>query len=120
LARKQVSPAKAVPGTGDAVMRAPEIRYADQVVQVALGPFVSKLIFGHENKRGEAPVPSLTVALPTPSVLTLYHQLGLLLGREEVRSALAPGIAAFEATLVEPAPEVAQPASEDEALATKA
>jgi hypothetical protein len=96
-------------------MRGVELRYADQVVQVALGPFVSKLVFGHETRRGETPAASVTIALPTPSVLTLYHQLGLLLAREEVRSALTASITAFEATLSEPSQEAAEPPGDNAA-----
>jgi len=83
------------------IVQAPTTIYADQHAQLAVGPYVSKLTFGIEQKPGEVPNPILTVVLPTPALLNLAHQIFQIMGNSEIQQGFQADIAAFITTFPE-------------------
>jgi hypothetical protein len=65
--------------------RTPQVVYADQLAQVAVGPHVSKLIFGLETGIGLPPRPILTVAIPTPRLRDMLKNVQELLEQPEIK-----------------------------------
>ena len=61
---------------------------ADQLAQVAVGPFISKLVFGIDRKVGEVPDPVIAITMPTTALLAMAQQIISLLSQPEVQSTM--------------------------------
>jgi hypothetical protein len=83
------------PTTTEPVLQSPSTVYVDQIAQIAVGPFVSKLIFGTEARSGEVPKPVQTIVMPTPALLQLHQQLGSLLEDREIMGAVSKNVLKF-------------------------
>lgn len=87
----------------DALLEAPSTIYADQLAQLSIGPFVSKLTFGHDRKPGEIPAPVQTIVMPTPALLLLARQVMQLVNTEQVATGIRSELSAYLAALTPPA-----------------
>ncbi len=56
-------------------LTAPLSVYADQVAQMNLSPFVSKIVFANSAGQGEPPSPVLSIAIPTPVLISLANAI---------------------------------------------
>jgi hypothetical protein len=83
------------PTTTEPVLQSPSTVYVDQIAQIAVGPSVSKLIFGTEARSGEVPKPIQTIVMPTPALLQLHQQLGSLLEDREIMGAVSKNVLKF-------------------------
>ena len=83
------------PAVPEPVLQSPSTVYVDQIAQIAMGPFVSKLIFGAEGRAGEVPTPIQTVVMPTPALLRLYQQLGELVEDRATMRAVSQHVLKF-------------------------
>ncbi len=91
------------PAVPDPVLQSPSTVYVDQIAQIAMGPFVSKLIFGAEGRTGEVPEPIQTIVMPTPALLRLYQQLGELIEDRATMRAISQHVVKFADALQQPA-----------------
>lgn len=85
--------------TDETLIAAPTTIYADQLAQLAVGPFASKLTFGVDRKLGEVPTPVVTIALPTPALLSLAKQVFQILGNPNIQNNLKGEISDYIASL---------------------
>lgn len=60
---------------GGLPLNAPHVIYADQIAQVGLGPYVTKLTFGTGDVQGQLPAPIVTIVMPTTAVLTMCQHI---------------------------------------------
>ena len=91
----------AVPGLSqvDEFLQAPATFYADQMAQIGIGPFTTKLTFGVDKKVGAVPSPTVTVVLPTAAVLNLVTQFLTAFQSEQVRGAIKPELEKYFAAI---------------------
>lgn len=85
--------------TDEQLIAAPITIYADQLAQLAIGPFASKLTFGVDRKQGDVPAPVVTIALPTPALLNLAKQVFQILENQGIQKALKGEIEDYVASL---------------------
>lgn len=62
--------------------------YADQLVQLAVGPHISRLVFGLETDVNGGVTPSLTIVIPTPRLLDLAQSLQKMVGDSDLRKTM--------------------------------
>lgn len=72
--------------------------YADTVVGLAVGPFVSKIILGVENP-GQQSVPSLQISMPTNALHDLAKHIATILKNEDAQKNIAKGHGDFQSSL---------------------
>jgi hypothetical protein len=73
--------------------------YADQVAQIGLGPFVTKLVFGVGETAGEMPRPVHTLVMPTPALFQMCQQLLNLMAQTDANVKLTSDLKSFSAAL---------------------
>lgn len=88
--------------TDSQLLQAPTTIYADQLAQLAVGPFVSKLTFGIDKAVGEIPIPNICVTLPTVALLNLANQILMVLGNQQAQEGLKNEVMAYVAALPKP------------------
>lgn len=81
--------------TGGAVLVAPSSCYADQIAQIQLGAFVTKLTFGTGNVAGEIPTAVHTVIMPTAAALAMAEQILEVFRRNEGRPAITNEVESY-------------------------
>lgn len=75
--------------SGTPHLAAPEMFYADQIAQMQIGPYVSKLTFGlDDGVPNVTPRPSVTVVIPTQALLQMAHTAHDIIGGDKMRDAL--------------------------------
>ena len=87
----------------DRLLKAPASTYADQVAQVAVGPFVTKLIFGMAAGAGEPPEPIHSIILPTPAARELATQILRILDSKDAKQQFGAEVQALLDSLKEQA-----------------
>ena len=85
----------------DPVLSAPVTTYADQVAQIAIGPFVTKLTFGMAARPGSPPDPVYSVVMPTPQAKELAVQIMRILVSKDARQQLSSELQAWMDSLKE-------------------
>lgn len=69
--------------------------YVEQLVGVAIGPFVSKIILANENPPHQ-PTPKLTIAMPTQSLHQMAKQIIELIGNEQTQKQLGDAFRKYQ------------------------
>ena len=80
--------------TTDPVLKAPTV-YADQMAQVAVGPWVTKITFGMARAPGEPPEPSHSVVIPTPAARELALNILRILENKDAKQHFGAEVQAF-------------------------
>ena len=84
----------------DAVLRPESLVYADQVAQIATGPFVTRLTFGMAaGSPGVPPDATHSIVLPTPAAHELATQILRLLRDDAAKKTLQAELKAWIQTL---------------------
>ena len=74
------------------LMPSPSTIYADQLAQLAMGPFVTKMVFGTGERAGTLPTPVQTIIMPTGAVLAMAQQILSGLTNEHARAVMVAEI----------------------------
>lgn len=81
------------------------VLYADLLSQLAVGPHMSKLVFGREVAPGTPPVAAFTIAMPTPALKVLVENITAFLARDDVQRSFRDEYAKLLADESEPSKE---------------
>ena len=84
---------------GGTLLESPNVVYVDQVAQIGLGPFVTKLTFGTGTVQGEIPKPVITVVMPTNAVLTMCQHIVTVIGQDETKKGLVAELERYLAAI---------------------
>jgi hypothetical protein len=76
------------------------LMYADSVVGLAIGPFVSKIILGVENPDQKS-VPSLQISMPTNALHSLATSVIEILRDPDAQAKIAQGHAEYQKAIAE-------------------
>lgn len=68
-----------------------KIVYADQVLAIAYGPFVSRVTFGEENHLAQTRTPTITIVMPTNMLHALAKNLTRELDSPSARESISKG-----------------------------
>ena len=71
------------------------LMYADTLVGLAIGPFVSKIILGVENP-GQQNLPSLQISMPTNALHDLARHIFEVLQNQEAQKNISKGHSDFQ------------------------
>lgn len=75
------------------------IVYVDNITALAIGPFVSKIVFGLEESPGQSPSPSMQLTLPTNVLQALAMHINDAMRSPDLRAQVAQGHKEFQETL---------------------
>lgn len=73
--------------------------YADNITAIAIGPFVSKVVFGLEGSPGQNPSPSMQLTLPTNVLQAMAVHIVNAMRSSEVKEQVTKGHKEFQETL---------------------
>lgn len=76
------------------------LMYADSVVGLAIGPFVSKIILGVENP-DQVNTPSLQISMPTNALHNLAKSIIEILSDPNAQAKIAEGHAQYQKAITE-------------------
>lgn len=72
--------------------------YVDQMVGLAIGPFVSKIVLAVENPPAQ-PTPKITIAMPTQSLHLMAKQLNEILSTKETQDQFSAAFKTYQETV---------------------
>ncbi|MDF3837172.1 hypothetical protein P3W85_30075 [Cupriavidus basilensis] len=85
------------PDVNAPVLNSPALVYADQIAQLAIGPFVTKLTLGMDDGVPDVvPRPVVTIVMPTQALLQLADSVRAAIATPLIKTAIVDAQAVFQ------------------------